>query len=545
MNGPSDTAAGSETSIRDPLATSPAIFGDKIAFICAGDVWLVDKTGGEATRLVDGQGQATRPRFSPNGEEIAFSATIDRKQGIYCISSDGKEKNPRKLTHHPSEEILVDWVPASEHLRHDWVLYSSTMESSLSDYRQLYRLFPKTGTDGEDTRLAEKLPLEIAEFGAVSKTGMLAFQVRDWSHRTQRCFRGGSSPEILLLDLSRPDSQPVNIKCDDANDYHPMWSADGKRLYFLSDRGRHDVAQFYEMDFNGWDGGASPEAHRVTKTTRIPIRRPSMGLDEIVYEQEGRIYRLCLNSKESTHVETKIDRKLFEIPPQPTPLAPYIQGFDLHKDGEQALFEARGKIFTVSSTADAKEEIAPQNRFAKRYPSWSPDGQHIAYFTDRDGEYQLAVTKRDAPTSEKILTRFRGSYRYRPFWSPNSAKLAFINHNRVIQIYDLESGELTTVDEDIGWIFHFGLAKLPLRWSPCSRWLTYSRKLDNLYNGIFLYDTELEALHQVTSGFYHEIEPVFDPAGEYLFFLSCREFSSLQGGMAEAGSSPTAPASQQ
>jgi tricorn protease len=52
--------------------------------------------------------------------------------------------------------------------------------------------------------------------------------------------------------------------------------------------------------------------------------------------------------------------------------------------------------------------------------------------------------------------------------------------------------------------------------------MAYARGLENRSGAIFLYDTENRQLHQVTSGYYSDTGPTFDPDGEYLYYLSNR-----------------------
>ncbi len=62
-------------------------------------------------------------------------------------------------------------------------------------------------------------------------------------------------------------------------------------------------------------------------------------------------------------------------------------------------------------------------------------------------------------------------------------------------------------------------------WSADSRWIAWAQDLDNRNSAIALYDCKSNALHQVTSGFYNDELPVFDPDGKYLFFRTGRTFA--------------------
>src|SRR4029079_18177106 len=53
----------------------------------------------------------------------------------------------------------------------------------------------------------------------------------------------------------------------------------------------------------------------------------------------------------------------------------------------------------------------------------------------------------------------------------------------------------------------------------------YAKGTENLNNAIYLYSIENKKLHQATSGYYNDVNPVFDPTGKYLFFTTDRSFN--------------------
>jgi tricorn protease len=96
----------------------------------------------------------------------------------------------------------------------------------------------------------------------------------------------------------------------------------------------------------------------------------------------------------------------------------------------------------------------------------------------------------------------------------------------------MDNGQVTAVDQGM-WMYQGALNAFKVGWSPDSRWLAYYHGLDNRHDAIFLYDTRTGSRHQVTSGFYNDRDPVFDPDGKYLYYLTNRTFkpdySSIDG----------------
>ena len=187
-------------------------------------------------------------------------------------------------------------------------------------------------------------------------------------------------------------------------------------------------------------------------------------------------------------------------------------------------------MFTVPAEHGPVLNLTRSSGSAERYPRWSPDGKTLAYWTDRSGEYELVLRPADGTGTEKAVTTLGPGYRYPVQWSPDSARLAFIDQTETLRLLDVASGKLTEIDQVPIWMAHDGLENLPLRWSADSRWLTWARPVKETVNtAIFLYDTTAAKKHQVTPGYFADVAPVFDPDGKYLYFLSNRAFEPVYG----------------
>ncbi len=104
--------------------------------------------------------------------------------------------------------------------------------------------------------------------------------------------------------------------------------------------------------------------------------------------------------------------------------------------------------------------------------------------------------------------------------------IAFIDKAMRIKLYDTEKNR--TVDVDKALYFYQGsLDNFRVSWSPDSRYVVYSRDLENRKDAIFLFDTKESKARQLTSGFYSDLQPSFDPDGKYLYFLTNRSLSPV------------------
>ena len=91
------------------ILRSPTVSRDSIAFVFAGDLWVVGREGGEARRLTTGIGSEVTPYFSPDGKLIAFTGEYDGNADVYVVEAAGGV--PRRLTYHPGADIAQGWTP--------------------------------------------------------------------------------------------------------------------------------------------------------------------------------------------------------------------------------------------------------------------------------------------------------------------------------------------------------------------------------------------------------------------------------------------------
>ncbi len=482
------------------LLRYPDVSARHVAFVYAGDVWVVAKEGGTARRLSSPRGEESFPRFSPDGEQIAFSGNYDGNVDVYVVPTLGGE--PRRLTHHPETDRLVDWTPDGASL-----LFASPRESGSEAFNQLYRVSVSGG-------LPEKLPLAYAEVGALAPDGKtLAFQYIRRDTATWKRYRGGYAPDLWLFDLETLASE--NLTRHDANDSQPMWH--GSTLYFLSDRDANLRANLFALDME------SRELRQVTAFADFDVRLPAIGPADIVFEHGGRLHLLDLATETHRPVEIKVVTDRATLKPRSEPVADLIAGAGISPTGKRAVFEARGEVFTVPAEHGIVRNLTRSSGAAERYPAWSPDGETIAYFTDRGGEYELAVRPADGSGEEEVLSAFGPGFRYRPFFSPDSRRVAFVDQRLKLKIFDLETREARDVDTLV-WLTHGGLQGFRPSWSADGRWLAYPRLTDNQQSAIVLYDVEAGERRQVTSGYYSDSGPAFDPDGKVLYFLTNRHF---------------------
>lgn len=479
----------------------PDVSATQIVFSYANDLWVMPKAGGEAIKLSSPAGQEIFPKFSNDGKKIAFTGNYDGNIDVYVIPVTGGQ--PTRLTYHDFPDRVANWTADGKR-----VLFASGRESGKERFSQFYTIDAEGGP-------AEKLPLAYAEYGSYSPDGkQMAVVFRTQVGRNWKRYRGGTTGNIYIYDFAKKESQNISAGSD-AGDEFPMWYKN--YIYFLSDRGK-------EMRMNLWRFDISAKKfEQLTNYKDYDIHYPSIGPDDIVYEQAGKLKLYNLSTQKSNTVEVNLVTDNTALKPRLENVQAYIQNGSISSDGKRALIEARGEIFSVPAAEGFVKNLTMTSGIAERYPSWSPDGSKIAYWSDATGEYELMLKDLSADSEASRLSAYGPGFRYQLYWSPDNTKLAFIDKANQISVIDTRSRQTYKVDKALRWLYG-QQAGFSVSWSPDSRYLAYHRDLHNNHNAVFVYDFDAKTKHQIKSGFYENSNPVFDPGGKYLYVITRQNF---------------------
>src|SRR5690349_22664559 len=150
--------SGTATAQGTRLLRHPTVSHNAVAFEYAGDLWTVPRSGGQARRLTSTPGVEIDPYFSPDGSQIAFTATVAGNTDVYVVPTNGGD--PKRLTYHPGSDRVRGWSPDGRR-----VIFSSARTSApQQSYLRLW-------TIGLDGGLPEALPMPRAFSGAFSPDG--------------------------------------------------------------------------------------------------------------------------------------------------------------------------------------------------------------------------------------------------------------------------------------------------------------------------------------------------------------------------------------
>jgi tricorn protease len=492
------------------LLRFPAIYGDKIVFTYAGDLYTVSSSGGVARKITSDIGTELFPRFSPDGKWIAFTGQYDGNSEVYLIPSEGGI--PKRLTYTATldrddvsdrmgpNNIVMTWKDNKT------IVYRSR-QIEFNDFKG--ELFYASVDGG----IPVQLPVPRGGWPSFSPDGKkMAYNRVFREFRTWKRYRGGQADDISVYDFTTKQSE--NITNNPAQDVFPMWA--GNKIYFVSDRDGRDKNK--RMNLYSYDLGTKQTTQH-TFFTDFDIKFPSLGNDAIVFENGGYIYRFDLKSEKEQKVTIQINEDFDGGRGGLIDVSKNVTNYEISPDGNRALFGARGEIFTVPTKYGPTRNLTNTSGVHERNSKWSPDGKWISYISDLTGEDEIWIRPQDGLGEPVQLTKNSSNYKYQPIWSPDGKKLLWADRAQRLQYVDVESKSVTLVAESKVWEYS------DYSWSPDSKWITYTNPEQETMSKIKLYSVDDKKTYDVTDGWFESGSPAFSSDGKYLFFISNRSYS--------------------
>ena len=491
------------------LLRHPGIHGDAIVFAHGGDLWITTRAGGATRRLTATPDVESDPHFSPDGSLIAFSRTTGGNTDVYVVPAAGGE--PRRLTYHPQIDRATGWtrdgkavvfasdrgaVPQSSYLR----LWTVSVEGGLEKPLAMPRAV--AGSYSPDARrfAYDELPLAFTP---------------DWYENSfWRHYRGGRTQPIRIFDLASNAVEKLPWK--ESNDHEPVWI--GNDIYFLSDRA--GAINIFSYDLG------TKQLKQLTHHDDFDVMNLSADDNTIVYEQAGYLHVLDPKTGQSRQLAINVVGDFPWARAQFKRVASMIRDAALSPSGVRAAFEARGEIFTVPADKGDWRDLSKSSGAHDANPAWSPDGSRIAWTSDASGEWQIMIGDQTGLTKPRAIDLPALGYYSNLSWSPNGKFLLATDSHLNLWMIDVAAGNATKLDSDT---YDTPGRDFDAVWSPDSRWVAYSRSLDNHLRAIFLRALSDPKPIQLTDGLADAMSPAFDASGKYLGFLASTDYGPRTG----------------
>ncbi|WP_299627974.1 S41 family peptidase [uncultured Tenacibaculum sp.] len=489
------------------LLRQPTLSQNEVVFVYANDLWKASLNGGDAVRLTSDDGYESNPHFSNDGKMIAFTAQYDGNTDVFVIPADGGE--PKRLTYHPAGDFVQGWTPDNK------ILFRSGRESRPTQTNKFFTVSPK----GEMPTAVE---IPRAAYGEISSNGKyIAYTpITSWDAEW-RNYRGGQAMPIWIVDLKTKALQTTPQK-DKERHLDPVWH--NGVVYYLSERDYTSNIWSYDLK--------TKQERQITFHKKFDVKSLDANANGIVYEQGGYIHFLNPETKATRQIPINVKGDLnYSRTRWMNVSGRNLTNPNVSPKGKRAIFEYRGEIFTVPKENGTWRNLTNSPGVADRSPIWSPKGDKVAWFSDKNGEYELVLADQDGQ-NQQYISLPNPTFYFRPDWSPDGKHIAYTDTDFNIWVINLDTKKTFKVDTDR--YAHPNRSMNPV-WSPDSDWIAYAKQNDSHFKSIFAYQISTKKKIQITDPIADAISPVWDASGKYIYTLASTDYG-LQSGWLDMSS---------
>lgn len=444
------------------LLRHPTYSKGKVAFSYLGDIWIAGENGAGALRLTDNKARDQFPRFSPDGQWIAFSSNRDGNYDVYLVAVNGGK--PRQLTFNTADDNVVGWTPDGKK-----IIFSSTRGNGVfPSVATLWEISPEGGIEAP-------VKTDWGAWASYSPDGAKLAFTRHPATWSRKHYRGSYAADLWVQDL---DSQKFTHLGDPdykGNMLWPMYAAGGE-IYFVSNElpdektlkpGSPEVMKSVNNIWKISDKGGRPV--QVTHHADGNLFFPSISADgkTIVYEDNFGLWKLDTATGKDSEIRIEIKSDSKENDTELVTLTNTAEAFNLSPSNKRAVIAAHGEIFTIATDRGEPQRVT-ETPWREQDPRWSPNGKWIAFVSDRTGRQEVFISDELGKSAKKLSDA--DCDKSSLTWSPDSQTLLWTGSDHKLRRVDVASGrEEVLVSNEAGPIQN-------PQFSPDGKYLSYSKQ---------------------------------------------------------------------
>ncbi|MFC3032214.1 amidohydrolase family protein [Pseudoalteromonas fenneropenaei] len=404
--------------------------GKTIVFDLLGDIYSMPATGGKAMQLTSDIAWQMQPRFSPDGQYIAFTSDQGGGDNIWVMKADGSEQQAVsnetfRLLNSPAWSPDGNFIVARKH-------YTGTRSLGAGEVW----MYHKSGGDGVQLT---KRPNDQKDLGepAFSPDGRYVyFSQDDTPGKTFHYSKDSVAGIYKIKRLDRETGEIETILQGTGGAIRPTPSPDGKSLAYIKRDDFQSTLYLYDLA-SGKETKLYDQLDRdMQETWAIHGVYPTMAWTRdnkaMVFWAGGKIHRLDVASGKSSVIEfsvetTKkmqkavrfaqnIDQAEFDVK--------MLRNVQISPDGKTAVFDALGHIYKRDLTSGKVKRLTAQTDHFEFFPQFSRDGKKLVYVTWDDQAQGSVRTISVNGGKSKTLTDEPGKY-VEPTFSPDGETVVY------------------------------------------------------------------------------------------------------------------------
>ena len=370
---------------------------------------FLQRVGGKNTRLLtpNTPSDEYEASYSPDGKRIAFYSNRE-PAGVYVMEATGENVRPViQRCHHPA------WSPNGKEI------VCSRVGHSLPSTRNI---------------TPSVLLIADVETGAQRQLCENDAMQPSWSPNGSRVafwFNPPNAGRSDIATISKSGGEIEVVTGDASTNWNPVWSPDGKFLYFASDRSGN--MSFWRVPINEETGKVLGEPEAVST--------PATFSRHLNFSRNGKRLIYVQTDRRANIQAVKFDPQRGKTVGEPFSITRgdnRVVRPELSPDGTRFVMRLlRGTqedIVIVQRDGTGWHDLT-NDKFFDRYPRWSPDGKSIVFTSDRSGRYEIWTINADGTNLRQRSFDSPGDATL-PLWSPDGTRLLF-QRNRVNVILDL------------------------------------------------------------------------------------------------------------